>query len=204
MIVGVDVRNVGLHGRRKSVGLERCAAGVWVAMAGCNSTSGRLADREVCKTDVGLAIARDCGRRVSTGNTSVVILSFENVKAARTDVTHAEQNVGRQLAFDREVPLINGGNLVIAAGVVADSDLVERGNIGKVGGRGEWIRELRITGGLRSAAIKSRLRGCLSTEWIAERTRAGGSSRGTIASGGKNKLRTEGPFVHKAVAEHAH
>src|SRR5207249_6293683 len=55
-----------------------------------------------------------------------------------------------------------------------------------------------------SAAIQSGLRSRLSTERIAERAGAGSDGWSAAACRGKNKLRTERPFVHKTVAKHAH
>src|SRR5260370_14904341 len=82
VVARVDVVNISLNGRREGVGLELCAAGEGVAVAGCHCPSGRLADREVCKTNVGLAIARYSRRRVVTGNASVVVLRLKNVEAS--------------------------------------------------------------------------------------------------------------------------
>src|SRR6266849_9813981 len=108
------------------------------------------------------------------------------------------------MEFRRVLFRSNSRDFVIAAGVVADSDLVERWNISKVRGRGEWTRELRVAGRLRSAAIKGSLSRRLLAEGVAERTGAGSGGRSATASSGKNELGTERPLVHKAVAEHTH
>src|SRR5437016_490459 len=203
MVAGVDVRNVGLNRGRKGVGLELCAAGVGVAVAGGHRAPGGLADREVCKADVGLAVAisRDCGVTRSTG---VVILRFQNVEASGANVGHAYEKARGQLTLRGKVPFIGRGNVIVAAGVVAHSNLVERWNVGEVCGSRERAREFGIVRRLPAIAMQGGLRRRLRAEGIAERTGTGRRGRGAVASRGKNELWTERPLVHKAVAEHAH
>src|SRR5882762_543859 len=199
MVAGVDVGNVRLNRGRKGVGFEFPAT----------------ADKYSAIRETGTCFAsRGNGPVTTTGNSrwvsrivwdrGIVVLRFEDVESARADVASPEQYVGRQLALHREVPFVSGWNMIVAAGVVAHSNLVERRNVREIGGSRERVREFGIVRGLPAIAAQSRLRRSLRAEGIAERTRTGGSSRGATASRGKNELRTEGPLVHKAVAEHAH
>src|SRR5438445_11779497 len=129
MVAGVDVRNVGLNRGRKGVGLEQCAAGVGVAVAGCHGAPGRLADGEVCKADVGLAIARYSGRGVVTGDASVVVLRSENVKSAGADVADMGRDVRRQLAIYRQVRFVSAGAMLATTSIIGRGALVERGEV---------------------------------------------------------------------------
>ncbi len=146
VVAGVDVRNVALNRGGKGIGFEFAAAA---------DKCGAIGEPDAC-------LAR-CGNRAqtTTGNSrwdrGIVVLGFENVKGAGADVADTEQDVRGQLALDRQVPFISCGDMIIAAGVVAHRDLVERGNIGKVRGRRERIRKGRVAGRLCSAAIKSSL-----------------------------------------------
>src|SRR5580700_11724515 len=91
VVVRIDVIDISLNGSGKSVGLELCAAEVGVALTGCDSASGGLADREVCEADVGLAVASDIRFWGVTRNASVVVLGFENVEGSRPDVSRTQE-----------------------------------------------------------------------------------------------------------------
>src|SRR5437660_10606467 len=94
--------------------------------------------------------------------------------------------------------------MIVAAGVVAHSDFVEWRNIREVCGSRERTREFGVVGRLPAVAVQSRLRRSLRAEGIAERAGTGRGRGGAVARRGKNKLRTEGPLVHKAITEHPH
>ena len=95
------------------------------------------------------------------------------MKSAGADVADTEQDVGRQLALDRQVPFISCGDMIVATGVIAHGDLVERGNIGKVCGRRERARKFGIVRRLPAIAVQGGLRRSLGAQRIAERTGAG-------------------------------
>src|SRR5258708_7415960 len=134
----------------------------------------------------------------------IVELRFQQVEAARANVGSADQNVRRQLALKSEVPPINRRNVVRAARIVGHGDLVERRIVRKVRWRREWIGEGRIGSSRAAVTIQCRLRGSLGAKGVAEGTGCGRGSWTAIASRREYELRAKRPFIHIAVAEHAH
>ena len=90
------------------------------------------------------------------------------MEAAGADVGYTEQNVSGQLTLDREIPLISSGNMIVAAGVVGHSNLIEGRIVREVRRRRERAREGWIGTGLRARAVQSRLGRSLGAEGIAE------------------------------------
>ena len=84
-------------------------------------------------------------------------LGFQNVPALRPHIGGASQNIPGHLAFDGQVPLVDGRHLVVAAGIVADSDLIKGRAVSKVRGRWELAGKARIETDLGSIAIQCRL-----------------------------------------------
>src|SRR5262249_3054958 len=106
---------------------------------------------------VGQACAR-FARRVERSSAGwirkIQKLCFQYVPAQRAYVARTRKQVPRQLPLHREVPCVDGGYSLIAAGIIGDSNLVERRFIGKVSGRGERAWERRIRSRLSSAAMQ--------------------------------------------------
>src|SRR5579864_8541090 len=203
VIVRIYIVDIGLNGGGKRVGLKECAAGVGVAMARSDRASGGFTNRKVCKADVGFPVARNEGSGVSTRNSSIVVLGFQDVERSRTNISRAHEKTRGQLALQGQVPLIDCRNVINAARVVRHGNLIERRNVGKVGGRRKWTRKFWIRSELRARAVQSRLRRRQSAKRIAEGTGRGAGSRRAVAGSGKNELRAKRPFIHEAVAQHA-
>src|SRR5438552_5609597 len=92
--------------------------------------------------------------------------------ALRTHIGGASQNIPGHLAFDGQVPLVDGRHLVVAAGIVADSDLIEGRAVSKVRGRRKLAGKARIKTKLGPVAKQRRL-GCrILAQGIAEEASA--------------------------------